>query len=134
MFTIAGNSYRVSADSNGYAFKTLSLTPGQYSVKTSYGNYSVSNSIIVKNVIKAKSITTKKKAKKIKYSASLKTSNGKAISGKKLSFKIKGKIYTAKTNKKGIATVSFKKLKVGKYKVTITYLKSMLKTTLKIKR
>ena len=75
-----------------------------------------------------------KKAKKIKYSASLKTSKGKPISGKKITFKIKGKTYTAKTNKKGIATVKFKNLKVGKYNVTVKYLKSMVKTILQVKK
>ena len=72
--------------------------------------------------------------KKIKDYVSLKTSKGKAIAGKKVTFKIKGKTYTAKTNKKGIATVKFKNLKVGKYRITVKYLNSQVKTTLKVKK
>lgn len=83
-------------------------------------------------VLFAKSIT-KKKSKNIKYSALLKTSKGKPIVAKKVTFKIKGKTYTAKTNKKGIVTVNFKNLKVGKYSVTVNYLNSKIKTTLKVK-
>ena len=115
---IVGKAYTVKTDKNGYASKTFSLVPGKYSITTEYKGFSVKNTITVKKVLKAKSIT-KKKAKKIKYSAMLKTSKGKAISGKKITFKIKGKTYKAKTNKKGTATVSFKNLKVGKYKITI---------------
>ena len=130
---ISGKSYNVKTDANGYASKTFSLTPGKYSVTVTYKGYSVKNTITVKNVLKAKSIT-KKKAKKIKYSASLKSSKGKVITGKKITFKIKGKTYWAKTNKKGIANVKFKNLKVGKYKITVKYLNSQVKTTLKVKK
>ena len=80
----------------------------------------------------AKSIT-KKKSKKISYSATLKSSKGKPIVGKTITFKIKGKTYTAKTNKYGVATVGFKNLKVGKYSVTVSYLNSNVKTTLKVR-
>ena len=129
---IAGKTYKVKTDKKGYASKKLSLLPGKYTVTTSYKASTVKNTIKVKNVLKVKSIT-KKKAKKIKYTAKLKTSAGKAISGKKLTFKIKGKTYSAKTNKKGIATVYFKNLKVGKYKITVKYLNFKAKITLKVK-
>jgi hypothetical protein len=87
----------------------------------------------VKILLKAKNKTVKK-AKKIKYSATLKISNGKPVKGKKVTFKIKGKTYSAKTNKKGVATVIFKKLKAGKYKITVKYLKLKVKTILKVKK
>ena len=47
---------------------------------------------------------------------------------------IKGKKYTAKTNKKGKATITLKNLKVGKYKITSTYLKCVFSNTIKIKK
>ena len=53
--------------------------------------------------------------------------------GKTITFKIKGKTYAAKTNKYGVATVGFKNLKVGKYSVTVSYLNSNVKTTLKVR-
>ena len=130
---ISGKSYNVQTDYKGYASKTLALTPGKYTVVVSCDGKSTSNKITIKQVLKAKS-ATKKKSKKIKYSASLKTSNGKAIVGKVIKFKINGKTYMAKTNKKGKATVQFKKLKVGKYKITVTYLKTSIKTKLKVKK
>ena len=121
---ISGKAYNVKTDKKGYASKTFSLIPGKYSITATYKGFSVKNTITVKNVLKAKSVT-KKKAKKIKYSASLKTSKGKAISGKKITFKIKGKTYKAKTNKKGIATFKLKTpKKVGKFNVVASYKKS----------
>ena len=130
---IAGKSYKVKTNSKGYASKTFSLTPGKYKITTSYKGSTVKNTITVKKVLKAKSKTVKK-SKRIKYSAVLKTSKGKAIKNKKVTFKIKGKTYSAKTNKKGIATVSFKNLKVGKYSVVVKYLKSQVKITLRVKK
>ncbi|RPF50200.1 putative outer membrane repeat protein [Methanobrevibacter gottschalkii DSM 11977] len=129
---IAGKKYTVKTNKNGFVSKLFSLTPGKYSIITTYKGFTVKNSITVKKVLYAKSIT-KKKSKKITYSVSLKISNGKPIAGKKITFKIKSKTYTAKTNKKGVAVVSFKNLKVGKYSVIVNYLNSKVKTTLKIK-
>uniref|UniRef100_UPI00386F7C27 Ig-like domain-containing protein n=1 Tax=Methanobrevibacter sp. TaxID=66852 RepID=UPI00386F7C27 len=94
---------------------------------------SVKNTIVIKNVLKVKNVS-KKKAKKIRYSATLKTSKGKAISGKKITFKVKGKTYKAKTNKKGIATVGLKNLKEGKYKISVSYLKLIKRAILKVKK
>jgi hypothetical protein len=130
---ISGKSYNVKTDGNGYASKVFSLVPGKYKITTTYKESTVKNTITVKKVLKASSKTVKK-AKKIKYSATLKTSKGKPIKGKKITFKIKGKIYSAKTNRKGVATVSFKNLKAGKYTVVVKYLKSQVKATLKVKK
>ena len=61
------------------------------------------------------------------------------MKGKKIIFKFKGKKYTAKTNKQGIAKVPIKKkvikkLKKGKkYTVKISYLKVSIKTKVKVK-
>ena len=130
---VGKTSYKVTTDKNGYATKTFAFIPGKYTVVSSYKGYSVKNTLTIKKVLSAKSKTSKK-AKKIKFTATLKTSKGKAIAGKTVSFKIKGKTYLAKTNKKGIATVNFKSLKVGKYSVIVKYLKSQVKTTLKVKK
>lgn len=72
-----------------------------------------------------KTVKVKKSASKLVLSATLKQS-GKALKGKKLTFRFNGKKYYAKTNKKGIAKVTvkksvLKKLKAGKkitYKVS----------------
>jgi hypothetical protein len=60
--------------------------------------------------------------------------NGKILKKKKVTFKIKGKKYKVKTNKKGIATVTLKNLKVGKYTITSSYGGCTIKNTIKIKK
>ena len=66
--------------------------------------------------------------------ATLKWTNGKAIKGKKIVFKFKGKKYKAKTNKKGVAKVTIKnkklikKLKKGKkYTYSAKYIDDYVK-------
>ncbi len=130
---IGSTSYKVTTDSNGYASRTFGFKPGKYYVTTSYKGYSVKNTITIKNVLKAKSVTVKKSSK-VKYTATLKNSKGKAIIGKNVVFKIKGKTYTGKTNSKGVATVYFKNLNAGKYTVTVKYINSQVKTALKVKK
>ena len=93
------------------------------------------------NVIKLtlKKVKIKKSAKKLVLKATLKI-NGKAVKGKKVIFKFKGKKYTGKTNKKGVAKATIKKkvlkkLKVGK-KVTYSakYSTKTVKKTVKVKK
>ncbi|WP_458404683.1 Ig-like domain repeat protein [Methanobrevibacter sp.] len=86
-----------------------------------------------------KKVTVKRSAKKLVIKATLKI-NGKSKKGLKVTFKFKGKKYTAKTNAKGIAKITvkksvLKKLKKGK-KVTYTaaYDKVTKKVTVKVKK
>lgn len=125
-------TYTRTTNSNGYASFKISLIPATYTITATYKNLKVSNKIVVKKVLTAKNIS-KKKAKTIKFTAKL--SKGKTVlKNKKVKFKIKGKTYTSKTNKKGIATVSLKNLKVGKYTVYTYYGSSKIKNTIKIKK
>ena len=126
-------TYSVSTDDNGYASFKISLSPKTYKITATYKGYKVSNKIVVKPVLTAKNIY-KKKAKKIKFQAKLVNTKGKAVKGKKITFKFKGKKYKAKTNSKGIATLTLKNLKVGKYSITTKYGKSTIKNTIKIKK
>ena len=128
-----GVTYKCKTDKNGYARLPINLIPGKYTITAEYAGIKVSNKILVKATLKAKSVT-KKKAKKIKFKATLKTSKGKAIAGKKISFEIRGKIYIAKTNKKGVATVTFKNLKVGKYSIGVKYVHQIVKAKLKVRK
>ena len=133
-FKVGSNTYTAKTDANGYASVKITLVPKTYSVTAEYKGFKASNKIVVKQVLKAKNVS-KKKAKSYKFQATLKTSKGKAIVGKKLTFKIKNKKYTAKTNKKGVATITIKlNLKVGKYTVTTTYSKTSIKNKLTIKK
>ena len=75
-----------------------------------------------KTKLTAKNIKFKKTTKVKKYTVTLKNSKGKAIKGVKITLKIKGKTYNAKTNKKGKATFKIKKLtKKGKHKATVKF-------------
>ena len=73
-----------------------------------------------KIVAKKKTFKAAKKVKK--YTITLKNSKGKVIKKAKVTLKIKGKTYKAKTNTKGKATFKIKKLaKKGKYVATVTF-------------
>jgi len=57
-----------------------------------------------------------------KYTVTLKNNLGKGMKNTKVTLKVNKKTYTAKTNKKGVATFKITKLtKKGKYKATIKY-------------
>ncbi len=69
--------------------------------------------------LSAKKATLKvKKAKKIKVTLK---SEGKVLANKKVTIKFKGKTFSAKTNKKGVATIKVKATKKGKGTATIKF-------------
>jgi predicted outer membrane repeat protein len=81
---------------------------------------------ITVNKERTKLIAKNKKFKRVKkvkkYTVALKNSKGKALKKVRITLKVKGKTYNAKTNGKGKATFKIKKLtKKGKYKATVTY-------------
>ena len=126
-------SYNVKTDGKGYAKLKITFAPKKYDVTVQFKGATVKNVIKVKHVIKAKNIS-KKKSKAYKYSVSLKKSNGKAIKNKKVVLKINGKTYKSNTNKKGVAIFKIKQsLKVGKYKMKISYNKDSIKRVLTVK-
>ena len=141
-FRANGINYAAVTDKDGYAKLTINLNPGKYTITAQYAAYKVSNKIKVKQTLKLvkKTVKVKKTAKKLKIKAKLKWSNGKPIKGKKLVLKFKGKKYTAKTNKKGIAKFTIKKkvikkLKKGKkYKYTVSYKTNKVKGKVKVKK
>jgi hypothetical protein len=140
-FHVNGVDYNGITDSKGYARLTINLNPKKYTITAQYAKYKVSNKVSVKQTLKLVKKTVKvKKGKKLKLKATLKWANGKAIKGKKITFKFKGKKYMAKTNKKGIAKVTIKKkilkkLKVGKkIKYQASYGKLIKKVTVKVKK
>ena len=129
--TINGKTTVVKTNSNGYVKASFNdLAPKTYTANVAFkgdGTYADSKLTTSLTVKKAKSkITAKKKtfkrAKKVKkYKITLK-SGKKAISKVKVTLKVKGKIYKAKTNAKGKAVFKIKKLsKKGKFKATIKF-------------
>ena len=136
---VNGVVYKVKTDSKGYAKLAINLNPNKFKVISKYAGLKITDTLIVKQTLSAKKVqTVKKSAKTTKVKATLKWSSGKAIAGKPVTMKFRGKIYKAKTNGKGIATFklpkkSVKKLKVGKkYRVKFTYLTNSIYKYLKI--
>ena len=135
LITINGKTTPVKTGNNGeISYKINGLLPKTYTITAEYKGVKVSNKIVVKQILKASNKSFKRfKAKK--YTATLKTSSGKAIKNKKITFKIKGKNYIAKTNKNGIATITIKSLtKIGKYPISISYKKTNVKKVVTIKK
>ena len=133
-FTINGKTTTVKTDKNGIAKIKITDVPKKYTMKTTFNGKTVKNIVSVKQVLKAKKITVKKTTKKFTLKATLKI-NGKLQKGKLITFKLNGKTYKVKTNKKGVAQKTVpNKLKKGKtYTVKVTYKKDTIKTTVKVK-
>ena len=115
---------------NGIAKVKISDGPGKYTITTKYNGGTYTNKVTVKHVLTTSKVTVKKTAKKFTLKAKHKI-NGKLV---------KGKTYKVKTNSKGIAKVTvkkavIKKLKKGKtYAVKVTYLKDIVKSSVKVSR
>ena len=131
-FKINKKTVKVKTDKNGYAKLKISQKAGKYTIYASYKGFKLSNKIVVKPVLTAENIS-KKKAKKIRFSAKLVNTKGKALKGKKISFKFQGRTYKIKTNRKGLATLTLKNLKPGKYTVYSIYGKSKIKNIIRVK-
>ena len=137
-FTLKGKNIGVvTTDKNGVATITLtskilkSAKAGKRDLVVKFGGDAVYKDVskTVKATIKkektkitAKKKTFKKSKKVKKYKIKLKNSKGKAVKKVKVTLKIKGKTFKAKTNSKGKAVFKIKKLtKKGKFKAKITF-------------
>ena len=85
------------------SYKTVKVTVNKQAVKASF----------------AKATLKVKKAKKVTFT--LKDANGKALSGKKITITVNKKTFSAKTNSKGVATISVKVAKKGKFTATAKF-------------
>lgn len=132
-FKVNGQIYKVKTTKYGYAKLSLKLKANTYLVKVKYSKYVLYHTITVKKLLSADNIY-KKVSKKTYFQAKLVYSNGKAQKGKKITFKIDGKLYKAKTNKYGIATIVLKNLSVGKHKVISAYGQTAIVNIIKIKK
>ena len=128
--TVNGKTSTVTTDSNGVAKVTVNYAKaGTYYYTFNYlgdNDYKASLKPVKVTVNKqATKATFAKKTFKVKatkkISFTLKDSKGKAIAKKKITFKVNGKTYTAKTNSKGVATVKIVIKKKGKYTATAKF-------------
>ena len=132
-FKINGKTKNVYTDKNGYASYSVKLAAGSYTITASCNGYSSSKKITFKPTLTAKNIS-KKKSKTTKFTVKLVDKKGKILKNKKITFKFKNKNYAAKTNSKGIATLSLKNINVGKYTITSSYGGCTIKNTITIKK
>ena len=131
--TLNKKSYLIKTDKDGYAILRIKLNSGNYVITSEYKGFKVSNKITVKPTLITKNVKAKK-GKAVKFTAKLLSKNGKVLKNKKIIFKIKGKVYKAKTNRKGVAAIKIRNLKVGKYTVTTKYGKLQNKNRITVKR
>jgi len=138
--------YNLKTNANGQAtLSTKSLHANVYDVSVEfsgdarYASSSVKSKITVQKAsvkLIAKKAKLKLKSKTKKYSVTLKNNINKPLAKVKLTLKVKGKTYKAKTNKKGKATFKIKKLKKkGTFKGNVTFKgdKNYNKITKKVK-
>ena len=112
-------------DANGFAIFSYNNVPDTYYFKIKHdGKYRGSANVIIKkaaSVMKASKKTFKAKVKTKKYKVSL-SSGGRYLSNCKVTIKVGGKTYSAKTNSKGVATLKIKKLKKkGSYTAIVKF-------------
>ena len=126
-----GLKYLKTDSSGRVKLTTNGLAPRTYTVTITFagnGNYVKSTKTVKVTVKKATPKLTagkktfKAKVKTKKYTVTLKDNQNKVMKSVKLTIKIKGKAYTAKTNAQGKATFKIKNLKKkGKYSAAITF-------------
>ena len=142
---LANKNYNVKVTNGKGSFSVSGLKVGKYTAKATFKQTAEfkastkSTNFLVKKVnvpLSAKAKTFKFSQKTKKYSVSLKDNQGKALKGKKLTLKVNGKTYSAKTNAKGVATFKITKLnKIGVSNAVIAYAgdKSFNKVSKKVK-
>lgn len=131
-FKIGKKTLKVKTDKKGIAtVRTSHLKPGKYTIAASYLGAKSVKKLTVKHILSLKKIKVKKSTKKVVLTAKLSIK----LKNKVIKFKFNGKALKVKTNKKGVAKVIFKhlKLKSGK-KITYSaaYLKDTVKRTLRV--
>lgn len=131
--TLNNKKYEATMPSDGKAIVTVpsSLAAKSYTATVSYaGETNVLASSIKVSVVVGKAtpkLTASKKTFKVKdktkkYVVTLKTNKNKVYKNQKITVKVKGKTYTAKTNSKGQATFKLTKLtKKGTFTAKVKY-------------
>ena len=124
LIVVDGKSKNITTDENGSANLDIKFTTaGIHYVTTLFaGDDEYKTAISFNKIVankKSSSLTAAKATFKVKKAKKLSLtlkSNGKAIKNKKISVKVNGKTYSAKTNSKGIAKIKIKVAKKGTFK------------------
>lgn len=119
LFNVDGFIYRRVTDVFGTATLNINFPTGEYIITTTFGNFSVSNSISVLSTIETKDIelTT---YNRIPFTTTILNGEGKPIAGESLFFEINGMRYNRISNEDGFANLNIN-LNPGKYNITTFY-------------
>lgn len=111
-------TYSQKTDSNGKLSLKINLKPGTYKITATNPatGYQLTTVYKILPTIQSEDIT-KVYTDNHKFTAEFLKSNGKVLANTYIKFKLKGKTYKVKTNKKGVATLSVSNLKVGTHKI-----------------
>ena len=130
-FTVNGKTYTATTNAKGVATVKLALTAAKtYTVTIKFAGDNVYAASTVSVKVKLNKEKTKvtapkktfKRSKKVKKVViTLKNSKGKAVAKKKITLTVNKKKYTAKTNKKGKATIKVKLTKKGTFKYKVKF-------------
>ena len=115
-FEINGVNYTRISDENGTARITINLNPGNYTIKTTYNNNTVENSITVLPTLIAENLV-KYYRNASQFDIVLIDGEGKAVAGKNITMNINGVLYTPTTNENGTARLNIN-LPPGEYILT----------------
>lgn len=123
-------TYNVVTNAKGVATLTINLAPGQYTAKAAVGDNVAVSSIRVLPTLTSESLT-KPANQPGNLVAKLVDGQGKAMSGKAITFTIKAKTYTKITDANGLAALPIG-LGVGTWTINIADPSTGAKTTAKV--
>ena len=115
-FEINGRTYFRTSDENGTARMAINLNPGNYTIKTTYGNFTVENSIKVLPTLIAEDLV-KYYRNASQFYISLIDGEGNPVSGVNIIMNINGVFYNRTTNENGTAKLNIN-LNPGEYVLT----------------
>ena len=116
IFEINGKNYTRLSDKDGNAVMVINLGPGNYTIKTTYNNSTVENTITVLPTLMAEDLV-KFYRNASQFDITLINGEGKAVSGKNITMNINGIFYIRTTNENGTARLNIN-LPPGEYILT----------------
>lgn len=128
-FIIDGVKKSVVTDENGAATLGVKYDSAatKYATVIFGGNDNTESSYATAKIVvnkKSTKLTASKATLKVKKAKKVKVTlkaDGKVVSGKKVTIKVNGKTFSAKTNSKGVATISVKVTKKGKFTALVSF-------------
>ena len=118
LFEINGGNYTRTSNENGVARMNINLNPGNYTIKTTYGNLTTLNTIEVLPTLIAEDLVKTFKNESQFYIALI-NGSGNLVSNTNILMNINGVFYNRTTNANGIAKLNIN-LNPGKYILTAT--------------